>query len=106
MTTWMWALFAAIAAVGAEGIFRAYPHLPYWRLVGVSLPLAIAVNYGIYKLMIQADHFLSAVVLFSTSTALLRVLYSTALGEAPHLATWAAFGMILAARFVEVWGKP
>jgi len=105
MTGWMWALFAGMCAVGAEAVFRHYPTLSYMRLFWISLPLALAVNYSVYRLMIISDNLLSGVVLFSTTTVALRVLYTVVAGEAVAIATWVAFSMIFAARMIEMWGK-
>ncbi len=105
MTGWAWALFAGVCAVSAEAVFRHYPYLPYVRLFWISLPLALAVNYSVYRLMIISDNLLSGVVLFSTTTAILRVLYTAMMGEAVAAATWIAFTMIVLARGVEIWGK-
>lgn len=62
-----------MAAIVIELSFRLRPDLPYHRHWAV-IPLAFVINYGIYRIYIAAPTLLSAFVIFSTATMILRVL--------------------------------
>ncbi|KKM46757.1 hypothetical protein LCGC14_1559360 [marine sediment metagenome] len=78
---WAWALSAATLAVGLEVLYkRGWSWPEYWWLF---IPVAIIINFSVYKLVTTGPTLLLAIVAFSLSTLLLRVLASQfLLGEA------------------------
>ena len=69
---WVWPWVAGLAAIAIELSFRLRPDLPYLRHWAI-IPLALVVNYSIYRIYIAAPSFLAAFVSFSTATLLIRV---------------------------------
>ena len=78
---WVWALSAATLAVGLEVLYRrGWDWFEHWWLF---IPAAIVINFSVYKLVTTGPTLLLAIVAFSLSTLLLRVLASQfLLGEA------------------------
>ena len=78
---WLWALIAATLAVGLEVLYRrGWDWLEHWWLF---IPMAVAVNFSVYKLVTNGPSLLVAIVAFSLFTILMRALASQfLLGEA------------------------
>lgn len=81
MASFLWALPAALAAVTAEVLFRRG-----WTWEGhmwLFVPIAIAINYSIYRLVSSGPTLIVAVATFTLATLVARVLASHyLLGEA------------------------
>ncbi len=70
----IWAVLAAIFAVGQEILFkRGWDWPGHWW---VFIPMAIVISFSIYKLVTNGPTLLVAIVTFSLSTLLLRSLAS------------------------------
>jgi len=98
-----WGIFAAALAVALETLFKTSGTLSYWRLAPVALPGAVAVNYGIFRLVRSSPSILAAIVIFSASTLVLRTLISLALGQRIGLGTWLAAGCMVVAVALRCW---
>lgn len=80
----IWALGGAALAVSMEWWFRSQGTWPLWLVAP-----AIAVNYCIYRLMVNTDSLLTGIMLFSAAAAILRIAASfVLLGEGT---TWKAY---------------
>lgn len=106
MISLFWALTGGTTAVAIEAYFRAHAHLSYWQVWQVGIPGAVLVNYAIWRLM-TVETLIGAVVLFTASTAVLRVLVTLlVLREPVGDGNWAAFGLVLLAVAVKLtWGR-
>lgn len=98
----LYSLLAAVVAVGLEWVYRAYPSLEFRQLWPVAWGASFAVAWCIFHLVRGAPTLLSAFVLWATATLGLRVFVSVVLlRDEMSWQTWAAVGLITAARVIE-----
>lgn len=77
----------------------------YWSRAWLFLPLAVAINYSIYKLVREAPNLPAAFIVFSLVTLAIRTFASLWLGHPIGPGTWGAIGLLaLAAGVRHVWG--
>ena len=78
---WLWALIAATLVVGLEVLYkRGWDWFDFWW---PFVPMAVAVNFSIFKLVTTGPALLVAIVAFSLSCLVMRALASQfLLGEA------------------------
>ncbi len=101
----LWALFAAGLAVGNEWLYRTLPG--HWSAyLYLWVPIQLGISYGLYKIITTPNTTLiDAMIIFTFSTMTLRIIASYGLGDRISVTTWAAFGLLLMARFVQTLGK-
>lgn len=99
-----WSLVASVAAVLYELAIRWYPEESWLALAPIWLPTAFVISYAIYRLQHVSGSLIDAVIVFTLGTALTRLLVSLLiLREVVSWQTWAAFGLVIAARALQVW---
>ena len=102
MTPTLWATLGALSAVVLEWAYRRWPEhdwLDFWPL----LPLMLAINYSVYRVMRASTTLLEGFVVFGVMTACLRMLVSTGLlGEPLTFRMGVSVALLLAARIVQV----
>lgn len=73
----VWGLVAGVAAVGMEIAYkRGYLAWNHWPSLVVIIPLAILVNYAVYRNIVDHGSFLQAMVWFGLITAAGRIAFS------------------------------
>jgi hypothetical protein len=102
----LWGLGAALPAVLAEYLYRAWPgswasHLWAW------VPLQLTIGYCIYRLVrIPNTTLLDAFVVWAFSTTALRVFVTTVLlGDTIQMGTWVAMGLLVLARVSQTYWR-
>lgn len=102
----LWALISAIDAVLLEYLYRSLPG-GWVRWSWVYVPLQIFMSYAIYRfLTVPGTSLVDAFIIWSFSTVILRTGVSLfLLGDVIKPSTWAAFGLVLAARCVQAFWK-
>lgn len=101
MTPTLWAVCGGVSAITLEWAYRRWPErawVDFWPL----LPLALVINYSVWRIMQDAPTLLEGFIVFGVTTALLRVAVSTCLlGEGLTWQTLVAVGFLLAAKLVQ-----
>lgn len=99
----LWGFGAGFLAVTCEYLFRVLPG-SYWQNWWVYFPLGVLINYMVYKIVITpATSLIDALIVFTFSTAVCRVIVSVAvLGDDIRAGTWAALVLVIIARIVQV----
>lgn len=92
---YLWAVFTAAWAVTAE-VLMSRSH-SYWSVAWATIPLAAAVNYGVFMMLRGAPSLISALAVFSIATLMGRVGYSVAAQQSIGGGTWAAMGLLVMA---------
>lgn len=102
----LWGLLAGATAVLNEYLYRTLPG-PWHEYLWIWVPTQLTISYAIYRLVTAPGAtLLDALVVFTFSTALVRVLVSLfVLRDDIAIYTWAAFGLLLLARIIQHWGK-
>jgi len=99
---YIWGFLSGVCAVFCEVVFRKYLGVSYIHLLPYIIIPAIGINYGIYKTMSYANHFLEAVIVFSFATATLRLLSATLILHEPlTIQMLVAYGLLVSAQFVR-----
>ena len=100
---YLWGALGGVTAVGMEWAFRAYPEISWWRLFPVVAFPALFINFAICQLVRGAGSLLDAFVVFALCTMGARVAVSVLwLPDAIPLTTWAALGLVMLARVMQV----
>ncbi len=103
--TFAYSALAALAAVTCEIYFKSRPDASWFALSPVAIPLALAVNVGIYGTLHAGESILGLAVVFSFCTAALRVVWTLTHGDPVSGVTWIAFSLIVMASLVRLAGK-
>ena len=101
----LWGLVAAVPAVSAEYLYRVLPG-PWSRYLWLWVPIGLTVSYAIYRLVTTPKtSLIGAFVVWAFSTTIIRVFLSVViLRDTIDSGTWAALGLVVAARVVQlVW---
>lgn len=101
MIGYVYGVAAGTLAVLLEAWFKASPS--YAERLWAFGPLAILLNWLIYGLVNASPSLPAALIVFSTSTLLLRVGVSLWLGHVIGHGTWAACGLLLLAAGLRAW---
>lgn len=97
---WAWPWVGGLAAVGAEFYFRTHPGVPY-LLQWPPILLTVVVNYSVFKILSTASSLLAGFILFGTVTMGLRIVLTVwVLHEPVDARTWAALGLLAAAKLL------
>lgn len=103
----LWAVFAAIPAVGLEWCYRRWPdawlsHLWFYA------PLSLAISYGVYRMVtMPGTTLVDAFIVWALAVMGLRVFVSVAvLGDQVNPGTWAALALVVVGRIVQVGWRP
>jgi hypothetical protein len=99
-----WGLSAALPAVLAEYLYRTI-HGPWWHYLWAWLPMQLFIGYSVYRLVtVPHTSLLDAFVVFAFSTTALRVFITVViLGDPVRIGTWVALGLLIAARFSQMY---
>jgi hypothetical protein len=100
----LWGLGAALPAVLAEYLYRVFTG-PWWSGLWMWVPLQLGIGYCVYRLVtIPHTSLIDAFVVFAFSTTALRVFVTVAiLGDPVKVGTWVALGLLIAARFCQMY---
>lgn len=99
---YLWGFITGVAAVVCEVVFRKYNGVGYLTLLPYITIPAIVINYGIFKLMTYSSHFLEAFIVFSFSTATLRILCSNVILHEPvTIQLFIAYTFLVAAQIIK-----
>jgi hypothetical protein len=99
LTIYGWSFVASAAAISAEVIFLHSKH--YMDTFPIPAILALIVNFGIWKMMEAGRSITTALVVFSLSNVILRILVALAQRKPLHWSTWTALGLLVAANVVK-----
>jgi hypothetical protein len=106
MLSTFFSIGAAILAVAAEYLYCTLPG-PWWKFLWIWTPIQLGIGYCIYRLVsMPGQPLLGALLLWSFAVIGTRALVSTFLLKdhvSPGL--WAAVGLMVAARVVQVVWK-
>lgn len=102
MTSWMYSLVAACAAVFAEVWFKNHPEATWGEpVLWPAIFAAFLVNFGIWGTL-RTESLLGLTVLFSLFTAALRIGWTVAHGNPVATPVWVAFALVIVAGLVKV----
>jgi len=106
MNQTLWAILAGIIAVSIEWSFRVH-QTSWWEYAWYYVPAQIALSICLFYMVTSpGTTLLDAFVVWAMCTIGLRVLVSVfILQEAVAAGTWAALGLIVAARTIQVVWK-
>ena len=106
MTSVCWSLLAAFCAVLMECLYRVLPG-GWWPWIWIWAPLSLTISYSICKLItVPGVPLVGALIIWTLSVMGLRVLLTTViLRDAVPVGTWAALGLMVVARVVQVSWK-
>ena len=77
----LWAIPGSILILGLEGLFRSGWHWDeYWWLF---IPLALAVNYCVYRTVIGSPTYLTGIIIFPLLNSVGRIVISLLILEEP-----------------------
>ena len=99
---YLWGLLAGLGAVTCEATFKEatrYTDVMLW-----SIPLALLINYSIFRMVQLAPSLPSAFIVFAAVTLSCRIGWSLYMGHYIGTYTWAAVGlnvMALGVRHLE-----
>jgi len=93
MNAELWGLLAGCLAVSAEIIFKQTE--TYGRALLYTFPLALGINFTVFKLVHSAPSLPSAFVIFSATTFIVRVGASLWLGHHIGTGTWVAISLLV-----------
>lgn len=85
---YFWGLLAGIGAVTCEATFKAaesYRDVMLW-----SIPLALLINYSVFRMVQLAPSLPSAFIVFAAVTLSCRIGWSLYAGHTISIYTWAA----------------
>ena len=100
---YIWGLSSGTFVVICEILFKLSPS--YWTRAWLFLPIAVIINYSIYRLVNEAPNLPAAFIVFSLATLTLRTVASLWLGHPIGVGTWVAIGLlVLATGARQVWG--
>ena len=102
ITLYLWAGFGALCAVSAEGVFRHFHPLHYYQ-AWPGVLFGLGVNYSLFRAL-SCNDLLTTFIIFSSVTALSRLVVAFYLGEIHSLSmgTIGAYGLIVLANFIRV----
>lgn len=103
MQTVLIALIGAFAAVGGETFMRLHPGMSWPRSFLLTLPTATIINWAIWKLL-KTESVMGAFIIFSFSTATLRILATLYCQDTVPGKVWVAYSLVLIASMVKLWG--
>lgn len=96
--SWCWPWVAGLSAVAVEAYFRTHRGVPYYQQ-WIPMLLGVAINYGVYKIMVSASSLLAGFIAFSTATLILRILVTIPILREPvSVGTWAALALVMLAK--------
>src|SRR5512145_2302319 len=91
----------AVAAVGMESMYRVHGGT-FDQILLLTIPLALIVNYGVFRTMQANDSMFTGIIMWSTCTVILRLISTLfIIKEQPHPGAWAGFVLIVLAQFVS-----
>lgn len=96
---YVWAILSGSLAVACEILFKTTRS--YWSLAAVFLPLAVAINYSVFRLVREAQSLPAAFVVFSFVTLAARTAASIWLGDVISPGTWAGIALLTIAVVVR-----
>lgn len=101
----LWAFGGAAAAVWLEYLFRQGQS--FWSLWWAVIPANILISYTVYKLVTAPGaSLIDAFIVWSFSTIALRVVVTIfLLDDVVRPGTWAALGLLFAARLTQSFWK-
>jgi hypothetical protein len=103
---WAAIIIAPIAAVAAETLMRHWRADSYFRTALWTMPIAILVNYAIFRIMAKGDSLLGSMVMWSFMTQTGRLISTVFfLKEQPSWATWVAWLLVLACQVIMRYGR-
>ena len=99
---YVWAMASGLLVVGCEIAFKLSD--AYWPRAWAFVPLAVLINYSIFRLVQEAPNLPAAFVVFSLATLGLRTGASVWLQHPIGLGTWIAIILLaLGAIARQVW---
>ncbi len=100
---YVWSIMGSILAIGCEVLFKTRGE--YGRFMWVLIPASIAINYCVFKIVTSTPTLVAALVIFSFTNLILRVVLNTWIISSPiGTGTWVAAGLMGAANIVRyVW---
>lgn len=100
---YLWGVTTGVLVIACEIIFKLSPS--YWARAWFFLPVAVVINYSLYRLVQEAPNLPAAFVVFSLVTLVLRTCASLWLVHPIGSGTWVAIGLlILAVGIRQAWG--
>lgn len=91
VTLFVWSAITSLLVVGIETLFVAWHQ--WVRYAWVFVPLAVAVNFGVYKMVTAASNLPTAFVVFATINLTMRTVVSLwVLAQPVGRGTWVAIG--------------
>ena len=97
-----WGFISSILVITCETMFKLSDS--YWPRLWLFAPLAIAVNYSIFRLVQSAPNLPAAFAVFAAVNIVMRVAVSLSLGHPIAFGTWIAVVLLLlAAAARQVW---
>lgn len=102
----MWGLIGGATAVANEYWYRTLPG-DWWHYIHLWVPTQLLISFAIYKIVTTPNvNLLDALIVFTFSTLMCRIFVSVwMLDDKIGPATWVAFGLLVAARVVQVVWK-
>ena len=100
----LFGILGGLTAVGLEAAMKR-PHFNWWLSLWWLAPIALFINYCIYRLVQDSPSLLAAIVVFSCVTLVSRVMVSWYMGQPIGVGTWMAVGLMVTAFFTRLW-KP
>ena len=99
---YVWAMTSGVLVVGCEITFKLSES--YWSRAWAFVPLAVLINYSIFRLVHEAPNLPAAFVVFSLATLGLRTGASIWLQHPIGVGTWIAIVLLtLGAIARQVW---
>ena len=99
---YVWALVSSSLVVTCEAVFKHTDN--YFARVWLFIPLALMINYAIFRLVSLSPNLPAAFVVFSTINIVTRTVVSLWLGHLIGPGTWIAIGLLLVASAARhVW---
>jgi hypothetical protein len=96
---YFWGVLAGISAVSCEAMFKEASS--YRAIMGVSVPLALLINYSIYRMVQLAPSLPSAFIVFAGVTLSCRIVWSLYAGHEISGYVWVAVGLNVSAMLVR-----
>ena len=97
-----WAMVSGVLVVGCEIAFKVSD--AYWSRAWAFVPLAVAINYSIFRLVQEAPNLPAAFVVFSLATLGMRTCASLWLQHPVGIGTWIAIGLLTVGAVVrQIW---
>ena len=97
MIDYLIVILGATVAIGIESIYRSH-HGTFDQIFILTWLLSILTTYGVFKAQRISPDLLTGMVLWSTTTIIMRLLATLIiLKERPSPGSWMAFGLIILA---------